>query len=860
MDLRKKTLVILCVTIISMMILLSVISSSLSLHDYTELEEKGVVKNIERAESAISSEITHLDTFNRDWATWDDTYAFIEDQNPDFIRANMVDQTFEGTQLNLMLFVNASGYLVTGKAYNLEEGSEVPVPQSLQALLYPGSLLLTHPGPDDAVAGILSTPEGPLIISSRPILTSEGEGPSRGSLIMARYVNEEKIQDIGKNTLLSLALLPLSDPRSREEISAGYAASGEGNTAILRPMSEESIAGYKALNDVFGQPAYALRVEMPRDIYLQGHRSTFYSTLTILAVCLIFGIVTLVVLEKLVLVPLSTLNTSVTAVGSRGDPGARLDVRGNDELSNLGSSINGMLGALERIQEEHIRSERRYRAVVEDQTEMISRFLPDGTLVFVNEAYCRYFNKSREEILGQMFTPQIYAEDKERVKRHFESLSSSKSARTIEYRIVMPSGDLRWHQWTDRVVLGSGGQIVEYQSVGMDITDRRVAEEKLYAAHQRLLDIIEFLPDATFVIDADKKVIAWNHALEAMTGLKKADIIGKGDYAYAIPFYGKPRPILIDYIGEREGDAVPSYDVFEREGNTLFAETFVPSLFLGKGAHIRVKASPLYDRDGRIVGAIETIRDITRRKYAENALRLANEKLNLLSSVTRHDVLNQLTAVRGYVELAFDSAVDQMQKKYLETAYSVTFRMQDLLNFTRDYQNMGVKSPQWHNAHDTFIRAASGLNLVSVSVAINLKGLEIYADPLLEKVAYNLFDNALRHGEQISEIRVSYHAIADGIVLTFEDNGVGVSAKEKDLIFRQGYGKNTGYGLFLIHEILAITGMTICETGEPGKGARFEIRIPMGVYRITDAAEAGSDESDGVSPPTPVPLPAPRMV
>jgi diguanylate cyclase (GGDEF)-like protein/PAS domain S-box-containing protein len=165
-----------------------------------------------------------------------------------------------------------------------------------------------------------------------------------------------------------------------------------------------------------------------------------------------------------------------------------------------------------------------------------------------------------------------------------------------------------------------------------DITQRKLAERKLKSAHQELVDIVDFLPDATFVIDKSGRVIFWNKAIEEMTGVTKGDIVGKGDYAYAVPFYGEPRPILIDFVLESQIDLVDKYENVQRIGRTLYSEAYVPSVFGGKGANMWGKASSLLDGDGNVIGAIESIRDITEKKKAE-------EKLKYL---TLHDPLTGL--------------------------------------------------------------------------------------------------------------------------------------------------------------------------------------------------------------------------
>ncbi len=152
--------------------------------------------------------------------------------------------------------------------------------------------------------------------------------------------------------------------------------------------------------------------------------------------------------------------------------------------------------------------------------------------------------------------------------------------------------------------------------------------------------------------------------------------------------------------------------------------------------------------------------------------------------------------------------------------------------FTRDYQNIGVNSPQWHNVPETVSLALASIDLHSILVDVRIPPVEIYADPLLEKVFYNLIDNSIRHGERVSKMDFSCRESEKGLIIIYRDNGVGISAEDKGKLFQKGFGKNTGLGLFLSREILSITGLTIRENGEPGKGACFEMTVPSGGYRV----------------------------
>ncbi len=168
--------------------------------------------------------------------------------------------------------------------------------------------------------------------------------------------------------------------------------------------------------------------------------------------------------------------------------------------------------------------------------------------------------------------------------------------------------------------------IVETADIAPDITKQKAAEEELRHASQQIFDIIDFLPDATFVVGKDRRVIAWNRTMEELTGVCKADILGKGDFVYGTPFYGKPRPILIDLVFASNLEIERQYSSVERRGQTLYAEAAVPFLLHGKETHLWCTASPLFDRDGKMIGAIESIRDITERKKAEEALKISEGK------------------------------------------------------------------------------------------------------------------------------------------------------------------------------------------------------------------------------------------
>jgi signal transduction histidine kinase len=225
------------------------------------------------------------------------------------------------------------------------------------------------------------------------------------------------------------------------------------------------------------------------------------------------------------------------------------------------------------------------------------------------------------------------------------------------------------------------------------------------------------------------------------------------------------------------------------------------------------------------------ISDISREKQAEDAIRQANRKLKLLSSITRHDMNNQLLVLNGFLNLLHKKVKDEELEDFFTKIRKASSRISSMIQFTREYEEIGVTAPTWQECRELVDTAAKEAPLGQVTLKNDLAaGVEVLADPLISKVCYNLMDNATRYGVKITTICFSAMEQGDDLIVVCEDDGEGVPANEKEKIFERGFGKNTGLGLALSREILAITGITIAETGEPGKGARFEMTVPKGMW------------------------------
>ena len=351
MTLRNKTLMMIGVTLAGLIVIQFVTSRIILLRGFRELEEKHVRQNVDRALRALSHEIAGIQTIAHDWAAWDDTYTFIADANDDYVKSNLVDETFTDMRLSLMLFIDTSGKAVFAKAFDFKNEEEVPVPQAIQKQLSASSPLVHHTNTDSSLAGIILNPGGAMLIVSEPIVTSEEEGPIRGALIMARHLDDSEIKNVAETTQLSLNMYRLDDPQTPSDVQVARSSLSDQTPIALYPLSVESIAGYALIKDIYGKPILVLKVDIPREIYQKGEATISYFLLSLAVVGLVFGVVIILLLEKQVLSRVTHLGKTVTSIGLSSDLSMRVSMTGKDELSGLANEVNRMLKALQESEE-----------------------------------------------------------------------------------------------------------------------------------------------------------------------------------------------------------------------------------------------------------------------------------------------------------------------------------------------------------------------------------------------------------------------------------------------------------------------------------------------------------------------------
>jgi PAS domain S-box-containing protein len=379
----------------------------------------------------------------------------------------------------------------------------------------------------------------------------------------------------------------------------------------------------------------------------------------------------------------------------------------------------------------------------------------------------------------------------------------------FEWHCRHKDGHLFWSEVNVRQGTIAGKECL--LAIERDITDRKLAEETLRLSEEKYRRILENMQDAYIRTDEEGIISMVNPSAVRMFGYNSAEEMS-GIPADSLYLSSGDREELLRIMRDTGG-------VIDFSGDTVRKD----------GTHFPVSLNVQFTRDekGRVRGTEGLVRDITERKSMERVIQETNRKLNLLNSITRHDIVNQLTMLQGFTQLAAMEESDPVISEYLTKIDAGSETIYRQIEFMKTYQELGIHTPGWFRLDETIQKAGRK----EVIISGTCRDIEIFSDPMLEKVFFNLFDNAMMHGERVTEIAIRCERAPDGIIIIVEDNGIGIPQGEKEKIFEKGFGKNTGLGLFLVKEILSITSITIRESGTPGKGAKFEITVPKGQFR-----------------------------
>ncbi len=498
-----------------------------------------------------------------------------------------------------------------------------------------------------------------------------------------------------------------------------------------------------------------------------------------------------------------------------------------------------------RTEEALRRSEQQFRGLVETSPAMIWEIDRDGVFTYMSPQSLTHLGYAPEMLIGRSLFSLIPSDHLPEVRAAFAlHLDGGDHLAPLEVTASHQDGRRVTVEIRSAPFLDESGELVGFRGIARDTTSQRDAEEQLEAAFEQLTAVEEELrqnfeelaisqqhlqeseeqyrslaecsPDYIMRYDREGRHLYMNRAALRISGLREDQIIGRT---------------------HREAGFDEDLSAMWEERITSVFETAGPvqEQFEWEGADGPVvldwRLVPEFNPDGSVGTVLGVSRDITALKRSEGALRERNRQLDLLISITRHDIMNKTLAIRGHLNLARQHPPDGAGlDALLERLDRAVATIQEQIQFTRVYQDLGTHEPVWHRLAGRLPRAQvpEGMRFEA-----EVDGIEVLADPMLPKVFESLLDNTLRHGGGATSVRLSSTESSSGLTVVWEDDGIGVDESEKELIFERGYGRNTGLGLYLAREILAITGGNSRETGLPGSGARFEITLPPGTFRRT---------------------------
>ncbi len=467
------------------------------------------------------------------------------------------------------------------------------------------------------------------------------------------------------------------------------------------------------------------------------------------------------------------------------------------------------------------KSEEKHRALVEGINHIIFTTDSKGRFTYVSPVIHQVLGYSSAELAGKYIYTLVPSEERHILGEKLKEAQEGKASPN-DFKMMDKTGTVHWGRIFAQPLV-EGDKVTGITGLIGDITDLKHSEQALQESEEKLKLAIDGSGVGLWDWRVQTGEIVINDRWAHILGYTMQEL---GPFTIDLwQSFIHPDDLqkFKDLLGKHFAAETPDFEcesrMLHKDGHWIWV--------LDRGMVTERDA-----KDKKPVRMTGTHLNISERKAAEEALRQANKKLNLLSSMTRHDILNKVSVLLGYLDRAKSMVQDATVLDYLNRMETSTTAIGRLVKFTRDYKDLGINPPQWFALKDCVNAVTEWINPHSIRLTVDVGEWEIYADSQVSRVFRSIFENAGVHGKNVTEIIVECIKDDRGLTVIIRDNGIGILDELKKEIFEPGMMRNRGLSLFLAKEILSITGMTIEETGVPGKGARFEIHVPLGCFRI----------------------------
>ncbi|WP_424358372.1 PAS domain S-box protein [Methanocella sp. MCL-LM] len=847
MKLLAKTLAIILITLAGMILLLYVASGVILMGSYATMEHDDMKGEVGSALSALNYDLSMLDKVTVDYAYWDDTYQFIAEpdisEESPYITSNFVDTTFEMQELSVVAYLDDDDRLVFSRSYDLRAGEFVEMPDGFMDKLFPGSPLLRS-GSDDSVHGVVMLEGKPMLVSACPIKNSDGNLPTRGTLIMGRFLDDIEVEDLGRVIDKSIDMKPYGSNTLPADYIDARPLLSAGEAIAVKPINDSIVAGYTVIDDVYGNPALILRVDQPRYMYQQGNNTAFYLILSLLAAGLVFSAVTIFLLEKMVLSPIARLSQTVYVIGEKDDPTRRVEVRGDDEVAMLAGTINKTLDTLQRSREKLYANEQKFRSLVENINDIVMELDSKFEFTYISPNVKTILGYEPGEVLGRRIHDLTSSEEIARLKNmSTQLLTAGQPIALINIEVINKEGQIVDMEFSGTRILDSQGNIIGFHGVARDVRERRKVERTL----RKWADIFH-LARIPITISAhdDLKLDMVNPAFFQLYGYDAGDLNSMRFEEVFDPGY--------------RGDLARHLVLADAEGHHVFESRHVRKD--GSSFPAIVDISAVKDALGDLLYRVINVQDITEQKKAEEALREAYEELmisnralhaeiaerkkvqqQIMASLTEKEILLKEIHHRVKNNLQIISSLLNLQSTSLNKESAAAFRESQnriksmALIHEKLYQSRDIAHIDFgeYAGSLTAYLARSYTSNPGVNISIDIRDISLGIDQaipcglIINELVSNSLKYAFKDGRS-GEIKVNLTIEAGKYVLVVSDDGAGLP---EGFDFRD----SPSLGLQLVNTLVEQIEGTINMDSE--RGTKFTITFEKNVRESHFPAPGG---------------------
>lgn len=856
MRIYPKTLLTLGITLLCLVLVILAVTELVIGNSYLSLEKEELSLGVHRAVAAIEAQAAFLDMAGANYAAWDDTFYFMQGGKMYYVERNIVPEGLASMQINMILFYDPSEELYYASAVDLNTSEKTELPSSLMEFFASNEMLFSHPYNstlENHIVGVLNSPEGPLLVSSRPILKTSGEGPVAGTLIVARYLDPLWLEELEATTQLNLTLgtVAANDKASDGE-APSYLSVPEGLN--VNYIDEDMVVGSSVLKDINGNPALSIDVTMPRTIYQRGKSSIQFMIYTVLVVGLLFGVVLSFSLERSVLSRLKLLSNNLTDITASKSISSRVNMSGNDELYDLSVNINSMLQTLESEAKVHETLD-----LMESSLESINAgimVVDRESRLIMNNKFIKMWNINVELITQNDVSKVLeYIATQTDITEGTAELIQEMENHSKEFSMTLNLKNNSVYDWY------VGPLYQEQDVVGTiycvnDITDSARLQKLEQENRNKLETILSSIISGVILVDPQTHTIVdVNPIAEKIFGQPKEKMIGHFCHKFICPAEIGKCPIT---------DLGSKVDSSERV------------LINKDGKKVPILKSVVQITFSEKNYLVESFVDLTTIKETEQKLILAKiaaetanrAKSDFLTTMS-HELRTPLNSIIGFSDLMIGGSAGEfsdMQKKFLGNIATSGKHLLTLINNILDVSKIEAGKMELNcEPFSVFTTIDEVKQLVSplahqkelqLEFTVDEQLEKIYADRLrFKQILFNLTSNAIKFTPKGGKVTISAIKADDKAQFTVRDTGIGISENDMSKLFlpftqldsniNRKY-EGTGLGLSLVKMFIEMHSGAIRVESEVGKGTAFTFELPL-VCNINEKNMTGKNND---VPPT----------